>query len=99
MAVRQLERGFRQVLGTSPKSFARTVRFQQAERRLMFDPDAGLTDLAHECGYFDQAHFIKDFKAFTGKTPAQYAERMRSLQQILKSRDVVFLQSSSPPRE
>src|SRR5262249_42585924 len=66
VSVRQLERGFRHVIGTSPKVFARTLRFQEAQRRLMFDPDADLTALAYECGYFDQAHFIKDFKAFAG---------------------------------
>lgn len=97
VSVRQLERGFQQVIGTSPKTFARTLRFQEAERRLMFDPDADLTGLAYECGYFDQAHFIKDFKAFTGKTPTEYAEQMRELQEVLKSNDVVFLQSSSEP--
>ena len=39
----------------------------------MFDPDADLTKLAYECGYFDQAHFIKDFKALVGCSPAEYA--------------------------
>jgi len=97
VSVRQLERGFRQVIGTSPKTFARTLRFQEAERRLMFDPDAELTGLAYDCGYFDQAHFIKDFKAFTGKTPSEYAQRMREMQEVLRSKDVVFLQSSSRP--
>src|SRR5262249_34980749 len=95
VSVRQLERGFRQVIGTSPKAFARTLRFQEAQRRLMFDPDADLTRLAYECGYFDQAHFIKDFKAFAGKTPTEYAAQMQKMQEILKSKDVVFLQSSS----
>jgi AraC-like DNA-binding protein len=99
VSVRQLERGFQQVIGTSPKTFARTLRFQEAERRLMFDPDADLTGLAYECGYFDQAHFIKDFKAFTGKTPTEHAEQMRKLQEVLKSSDVVFLQSTSEPGE
>jgi AraC-like DNA-binding protein len=99
VSVRQLERGFRKVIGTSPKVFARTLRFEQAQRRLMFDPDADLTELAYECGYFDQAHFIKDFKAFTGRTPSEYARRMRQMQEILKSRDVVFLQSPSQPSE
>src|SRR5262245_39300869 len=97
ISVRQLERGFQRVIGTSPKNFARTLRFQEAERRLMFDPDTDLTDLSYECGYFDQAHFIKDFKAFTGKTPTEYAEQMRKLQDVLKSNEVVFLQSSSEP--
>jgi hypothetical protein len=52
----------------------------------MFDPDADLTELAQDCGYFDQAHFIKDFKAFTGKTPTEYARQMRAMQEILKER-------------
>jgi AraC-like DNA-binding protein len=95
VSVRQLERGFQHVIGTSPKNFARTLRFQETQRRLMFDPDADLTELAQDCGYFDQAHFIKDFKAFTGKTPTEYARQMRAMQQILKSKDVVFLQSPS----
>jgi transcriptional regulator GlxA family with amidase domain len=96
VSVRQLERGFRRVIGASPKIFARTVRFEQAQRRLMFDPDADLTQLAQECGYFDQAHFIKDFKEFAGKTPSEHARQMRAMQTVLKSKDVVFLQSPAP---
>jgi len=97
VSVRQLEREFQHAIGTSPKSFARTLRFQEAQRRLMFEPDTDLTGLAHDCGYFDQAHFIRDFKAFAGRTPSEYAEQMRHMQATLKSRDVVFLQSSSRP--
>ena len=96
VSVRQLQRGFQRVIGTSPKVFARILRFHEAQRHLMFDPDADLTGLAYECGYFDQAHFIKDFKAFVGKTPSEYAQHMRQMQEIIKSKDVVFLQSSSP---
>jgi AraC-like DNA-binding protein len=92
-SMRQLERGFQRVIGTSPKFFARTLRFEQAQRRLMFDPQTDLTQLAYQCGYFDQAHFIKEFRAFTGKTPSEHAQQMRHLQKILKSKDVVFLQS------
>jgi AraC-like DNA-binding protein len=95
VSARHLERGFRRVIGTSPKGFARTLRFVEAQRRLMFDPDADLTRLTYDCGYFDQAHFIKDFKVFAGKTPSEYAQQMREMQEMLKSRDVVFLQS--PP--
>jgi AraC-like DNA-binding protein len=94
-SVRQLERRFQQAIGTSPKFFARTLRFAHAQRRLMFDPEADLTGLTYECGYFDQAHFIKDFTAFTGKTPSEYAQQMQQLQAILKGRDVVFLQASA----
>ena len=94
MSVRQLERGFRRVVGASPKSFARTMRFEEAQRRLMFEPDTDLAALAVDCGYFDQAHFIKEFKEFAGKTPGEYAGEMRKMQEILNGKDVVFLQSS-----
>jgi AraC-like DNA-binding protein len=96
-SVRQLQRRFNQVIGTTPKQFARTIRFELAQRRLMFDPDTELTALAYECGYFDQAHFIKDFKAFAGKTPSDYAGSMRRMQDVFRARDVVFLQSASRP--
>jgi AraC-like DNA-binding protein len=59
----------------------------------MFDPDTDLTELAYQCGYFDQAHFIKEFRAFTDQTPSEYARQMRQLQDVLRSKDVVFLQS------
>jgi AraC-like DNA-binding protein len=52
-----------------------------------------LTGLAYDCGYFDQAHFIKEFRAFTGKTPSAYAGQMRRLHDFLQGKDVVFLQS------
>jgi len=97
-SVRQLQRKFQEAVGASPKFFARTLRFEQAQCRLMFEPDADLTSLAYDCGYFDQAHFIKDFKDFTGKTPSEYARQMQQMQAILKSKDVVFLQSPVSPR-
>ena len=96
LSVRQLERGFRRVVGATPKTYARTLRFERAQRRLMFEPEADLTELANECGYFDQAHFIKDFKAFTGTTPSRYAREMARMQRILRAKDVVFLQFAAP---
>jgi AraC-like DNA-binding protein len=96
-SVRQLERRFQRVVGASPKFFARTLRFEQAQRRLMFAPETDLTQLAYQCGYFDQAHFIKEFKAFAGMTPSEYAHQMGGIQESLRSKDVVFLQSEPPP--
>ncbi len=92
-SMRQIQRGFQNVVGASPKLFARILRFEQAQRRLMTDAETDLTGLALDCGYFDQAHFIKEFRAFTGKTPSEYVREMRQLQDHLKSQDVVFLQS------
>jgi AraC-like DNA-binding protein len=63
------EKRFRKTTGASPKQFASIVRL----RGLIGRADtSSLTDLAYEAGYFDQAHFIKDFKSFTGKTPGEF---------------------------
>jgi AraC-like DNA-binding protein len=96
-SVRQLERKFQRVVGTSPKFFARTLRFAQAQRLLLLAPETDLTQLAYRCGYFDQAHFIKEFKSFAGMTPSAYVLQMRELQELLRSKDVVFLQSEPAP--
>src|SRR5215475_6897764 len=96
LSVRQLQRQFDQTTGVSPKALARAIRFESIRERLMFDPNANLTDLAYEFGYTDQAHFIKDFKALTGKTPGEFALEMQQLKNIFRENEnVVFLQS--PP--
>jgi AraC-like DNA-binding protein len=98
LSARQLERQFQDVVGVSPKTLARTIRFEEIRKRLMFDPDANLTDLAYEFGYTDQAHFIRDFKVFAGKTPGEFAAEMRALQTVFRDNEnVVFLQF--PPLE
>src|SRR5215510_975295 len=96
LSVRQLERQFDEATGVSPKTLGRIIRFEAIRNRLMSDPNANLTDLAYEFGYTDQAHFIKDFKAFTDKTPGEYAMEMEQFQKMLRDNEnVVFLQS--PP--
>lgn len=96
LSTRQLERHFQKVVGVSPKTLARTIRFEEIYRRLMFDPDTSLTDLAYEFGYTDQAHFIRDFKEFSDKTPGEFAAEMRTLQTVFHNNEnVVFLQFSS----
>lgn len=97
LSARQLQRRFQDVVGVSPKVLARTIRFEEVRKRLMFDPDTCLTDLAYEFGYTDQAHFIRDFKEFADRTPGEFAAEMRSLQSVFRDRDnVVFLQFQSP---
>src|SRR5262249_2344415 len=96
VSVRQLQRDFQKMMGTTPKGFARAVRFAAAQRAIMFDPRIDLTKLAYRCGYSDQAHFIRDFREIAGKTPGEYAREVDRLQEILNSRDVVFLQSIDP---
>jgi AraC-like DNA-binding protein len=73
------------------KTLARTIRFEAVRNRLIFEPDASLTDLAYEFGYTDQAHFIDDFKAFIDKTPGEYVAEMRTLQGMFHDHEnVVF---------
>jgi AraC-like DNA-binding protein len=68
---RQFERQFREAAGLSPRLFARVVRFQETIKRFG-SRDLSLTGLAYECGYYDQSHFIHDFKAFSGHHPRQF---------------------------
>ncbi len=65
-----LEKRFRQVVGTSPKKFASIVRFKYTLQ--LFNPQHSLTELGYEAGFYDQAHFIKEFKNFTGETPETF---------------------------
>ena len=66
---RHLFARFREQTGLPPKTFARILRFQRAAA-LMTRPDGpSLCEIALDCGYYDQAHLNRDFKAFAGRTP------------------------------
>lgn len=69
---RQLTRKFSSTIGLSPKQLSKTVRIQKTLKTLLTQEVTNLTDLAYENEYFDQAHFIKDFKEFTGLTPKEF---------------------------
>jgi len=59
-------------VGLTPKLFCRVRRFQQVLQMIHRGDDCDWVDLAASCGYFDQAHFIHDFKAFSGINPTTY---------------------------
>lgn len=69
---RQLERKFSSAIGLSPKQLSKTIRLQSALKKLLNEEYKSLTELAHEGEYYDQAHFIKDFKELTGYTPKEF---------------------------
>ena len=72
---KQYERTFSVYVGTSPKQFLRTVRFQNTLHEKQKNKKITLTELAYNCGYYDQSHMIYDYKLLSGKTPSQfYAE-------------------------
>jgi AraC-like DNA-binding protein len=65
-----LEKRFRQMVGASPKKFSSIVRMKNAIRQ--YDPQSSLTALGYEAGFYDQAHFIKEFKTFAGDSPESF---------------------------
>lgn len=69
---RQLERAFKQSVGLTPKRYMRIARLNAVNRQLQEGRSMNLTKLAYACGYADQAHFIRDFKAFTGIQPTVF---------------------------
>lgn len=71
---RQLERKFVKQVGLSPKQLGRVIRLQTALKMLLNQQSESLTKIAYESEYYDQAHFIKDFKEFTGTNPKDFLE-------------------------
>ncbi len=69
---RQLERHFKNQIGISPKQLSKVIRLQAALQMLLNKKTATLTDIAYENEYFDQNHFIKDFKEFVDVTPKEF---------------------------
>jgi AraC-like DNA-binding protein len=69
---RHLVRKFSSAIGLSPKQLSKTIRLQAALKTLLAKNVTSLTDLAYENDFYDQAHFIKDFKEFTGLTPKEF---------------------------
>lgn len=69
---RSLERKFSKQIGISPKQLGRILRLQAALKLMLNSERENLTQIAYESEYYDQAHFIKDFKEFTGTNPKDY---------------------------
>ena len=72
---RQLERKFFKQIGLSPKQLGKVIRMQSALKLLLNQKSDSLTQIAYESEYYDQAHFIKDFKEFTGTNPSEFIDK------------------------
>jgi len=70
LSASRLQRRFALRVGMTPKLFARTVRFDAALVARRNDPSRTWTDIVHDLGYFDQAHFIRECRAFAGLPPS-----------------------------
>jgi len=65
-----LEKKFRALVGASPKQYASIIRLRSLIKN--YPSYSSLTEASYEAGYFDQSHFIKDFRLFTGQTPRDF---------------------------
>ena len=78
LSVRQFERKCIERIGLSPKFYARLARFSKAYRLRESRPGMSWTAVAHESGYYDQMHFIRDFRQFAGLTPSVMGQFMKA---------------------
>ena len=72
MSERHFRRVFRDVVGVSPKAYARLVRFRRAVRVAREGREASWAGIAVMAGYYDQAHLIEEFRAIAGVTPTAF---------------------------
>ncbi|MBC9795711.1 helix-turn-helix domain-containing protein [Sinomicrobium weinanense] len=79
---RYLHKLINQYTGLTPKSYNKIKRFQRS-LMLISRKEETLTSIAYNCGYFDQSHFIRDFKWFTGSTPSSYMNNITPVNQLL----------------
>ena len=71
LSMRQFERNFKVFSGFGPKLYSRIIRFQSTTSHYGIS-NKTLTEIAYDCGYYDQSHFIHEFKQFSGYHPKQY---------------------------
>ncbi|MFV1884510.1 MAG: AraC family transcriptional regulator [Balneola sp.] len=78
-----IQRKFSEYVGITPKKYSRLVRLIEAVKSFEQNPAQRFSLLAHQFGFTDQMHFIKEVKAFTGKTPTEYFNLNRGIQHAI----------------
>jgi len=73
-STRTLRRRFREVVGLAPKAYAKIYRLNHAIELMQAGNVERVTEIAHACGYFDHAHFIRDFQQFLATTPQRFID-------------------------
>lgn len=72
LSLRQFERRFKNAIGVSPKMFSKIAKFKHTVSYLENNSNTSLFLAAVDCGYYDQSHLIKDFKALSGDYPSNF---------------------------
>jgi AraC-like DNA-binding protein len=73
LSERQFERKFKSIIGFTPKRYSRIIRFQYTRRKFVAQPRLTFAELAYQCNYADQSHFIREFKEFSGMSVTEYS--------------------------
>jgi AraC-like DNA-binding protein len=94
-SIRTLDRLFRASFGFSPKFYARIARFQQALKRVGEQPLMSLTEIAFVSGYYDQAHFSREFADFAGSAPLAFRAALLERQEEPPPNLVQILQADT----
>lgn len=82
LSVRQFNRSFNEVMGVSPKQFNRIIRLQHFLSSYQPGGDT-LTNVLHESGYYDQAHFIREFRDMAGMTPTAFFKESKEMSDLM----------------
>lgn len=72
LSLRQFERGFKSQFGITAKEFQKITKFQNVVKQIFLNKRSDYLHTILDNGYFDQSHFIKEFKSLTKKTPLEY---------------------------
>jgi AraC-like DNA-binding protein len=88
---RTLERKFKQSSGYSVKDVSGLTRFEQVRNQLWLNPNVNLASLAHELGYTDQPHLSREFKRYSGTTPAAFAREAKKGKHVFSNDFVAFI--------
>jgi AraC-like DNA-binding protein len=91
--VRTLERNFKQSSGHTVKDVSALIRFEQVRNQLWNHPDTNIAGLAHDLRYTDQSHLSREFKRYSGTTPAAFARKAKKRKQAVSDNFVAFVQA------
>jgi len=91
--VRTLERNFKRSSGHSVKDVSGLMRFERVRNQLWLHPDSNIAGLAQELGYTDQSHLSREFRRYSGTTPAAFARKAKKGKRAVSNNFVAFVQA------
>lgn len=82
---RHFERRFKHETGLTVKQFSKIIRIQKARSLISLLGGNSLTEVGYECDYYDQSHFIREFKSLVRETPKNYQKRKKLMSRLYNS--------------